>query len=83
MLKDKLNSTNSRFFEHKNSMAKLKSDLKLTQKLLQDEVGENYEQIVGNSSWKGRAQTITELQVKNNELRDKLKYYSCKVYVLM
>lgn len=42
-------------------------------KCLQQEIGENYESLVSNSNWRGRAQTICDLTQKNTELKEKLK----------
>lgn len=56
---------------------KLKSDLKLATKLLQQETGEcfdNLQNVVNlNPNWRGRAQVISDLQQKIAELKDKLK----------
>lgn len=76
-LNDKLNSVSSKLFESKNANVRLKNDLKLANKLLQQEIGDNFDTMqtmVNNGcNWRGRAQIICDLQQKNNELREKLK----------
>lgn len=74
-LQEKLSSTSQKLFEAKNSNMQLKSDLKLANKLLQQEIGETFENMQNNanSNWRGRAQIICDLQQKVRELKDKLK----------
>lgn len=76
-LHDKLNTTTAKLFETKNLNVQLKNELKVANKILQQEVGESFESLqsmIGtNSNWRGRAQLICDLQQKNNELREKLK----------
>lgn len=48
----------------------------MANKLLQQEVGDNFDTIQSsnsNGNWRGRAQVIRDLQQKNSELREKLK----------
>ncbi|XP_017784096.1 PREDICTED: MAR-binding filament-like protein 1-1 [Nicrophorus vespilloides] len=73
---EKLNNSNSKLFEEKNANLKLKHELKLANKLLQEEIGDGFEsvqQITNNVGWKGRAQIVMDLQKKCNDLREKLK----------
>lgn len=77
ILHEKLNTTTAKLFEAKNLNVQLKNELKVANKLLQQEVGESFESLqnmIGtNPNWRGRAQLICDLQQKNNELREKLK----------
>lgn len=76
MLQEKLNTTTNKLFEAKNLNMQLKNDLKIASKLLQQEVGENFDTLrntSSNSNWRGRAQIICDLQQKNNDLKEKLK----------
>lgn len=81
-LNDKLSHTSSKLFEMKNLNLQLKNDLKLANKLLQQEIGETFENlqtmINSGNNWRGRAQIICDLQQKNNDLREKLKSYQEK-----
>ncbi|XP_019866029.1 coiled-coil domain-containing protein 13 isoform X2 [Aethina tumida] len=72
-LQDKLSMTTYKLLEAKNSNTQLKNELKSMKKCLQQEIGENYESLVSNSNWRGRAQTICDLTQKNTELKEKLK----------
>lgn len=51
----------------------------MTKKWLKQEIGESFEslQVLNkvDGSWRGRAQIIYDLQVKNNELKEKLKSF--------
>ncbi|KAF2895735.1 hypothetical protein ILUMI_10439 [Ignelater luminosus] len=78
-LQEKLNSTHSKLCEARNSNTQLKNDLKMANKLLQQEVGESFETLVNsNTNWRGRAQIICDLQQKNIDLKEKLKMYQEK-----
>lgn len=79
-LQEKLGTTNMKLCEVRNTNAQLKNDLKIANKLLQQEIGDALEnlQISSNPNWRGRAQIICDLQQKNNELREKLKAYQDK-----
>ena len=78
-MQDKLASANSKFFDVKNANTQLKNDLKLANKVLQQEVGETFENLQSlmsaGGTWRGRAQIICDLQQKNTELREKLKVH--------
>lgn len=60
----------------------LKNDLKMANKLLQQEVGESFETLSllanSNPNWRGRAQIICDLQQKNTDLKEKVKMYQEK-----
>ncbi|KAJ3648730.1 hypothetical protein Zmor_020509 [Zophobas morio] len=77
-LQDKLTHVTSKWTEEKNLNLQLKKDLKMANKWLIQEIGEKFENLVnlnnGGSNWRGRAQIICDLQQKNQELREKLKY---------
>lgn len=51
----------------------------MTKKWLKQEIGESFEslQVLNkvDGSWRGRAQIIYDLQMKNNELKEKLKSF--------
>lgn len=77
-----MNNVSVKLFEAKNANFQLKNDLKLANKLLQQEIGdtfENLQMIIGSgNNWRGRAQIICDLQQKNSDLREKLKLYQEK-----
>ncbi|GJQ66375.1 hypothetical protein Trydic_g4406 [Trypoxylus dichotomus] len=81
-LHEKVNNVTIKLFETRNANMQLRNDLKLANKLLQQEIGdtfENLQTIVNNgNNWRGRAQIICDLQQKNNELKEKLKLYQEK-----
>lgn len=67
----------------------LKREMKLAKKMLQQEVGESFEnlQAIYNANyagWRGRAQMICDLQQKNSDLKEKLKLAleKCKFFLL-
>ncbi|CAH1169958.1 unnamed protein product [Phaedon cochleariae] len=76
-LNEKLNVVTNKLSETKNANLQLKNDLKLANKWLQQEIGENFENIQSlnttNGNWRGRSQIICDLQQKNNDLKEKLK----------
>lgn len=76
-MQEKLSNTSSKLFEVKNINIQLKNDIKMANKLLQQEIGESFDTLQHinntNSNWRGRAQIIFDLQQKNNELRENLK----------
>lgn len=74
-LQDRVTTVSSKLFETRNLNAQLKNDIKATNKLLQQEVGQSVEVVKNSSNWRGRAQIICDLQEKNNELREKLRMY--------
>ncbi|KAM9573364.1 coiled-coil domain-containing protein 13 isoform 3-T5 [Guaruba guarouba] len=66
-LQDKLTAANFKVMEYRNQLQSAKQELKMTQKLLANEVGEdvNIQSLLTNSgSWRGRAQQILVLQSK-------------------
>ncbi|XP_069672667.1 coiled-coil domain-containing protein 13-like [Periplaneta americana] len=75
MLTEKLNSTSSKLYECRNQCQQLKQDLKMAQKVLSSEIGDNvsiHSLTSGNSNWRGRAQQIIALQQKISELKERL-----------
>lgn len=78
LLQDKLSSVSCKLFDTKNLNTQLKNDLKVANKMLQQEVGEAFESLQTVNNWRGRAQIICDLQEKNSELREKLKMYQDK-----
>ncbi|XP_069715259.1 coiled-coil domain-containing protein 13 [Phaenicophaeus curvirostris] len=74
-LQEKLTSANFKVMEYRNQLQSAKQELKMTQKLLANEVGEdvNIQSLLTNSgSWRGRAQQILVLQGKVRELENQL-----------
>ncbi|XP_071416291.1 coiled-coil domain-containing protein 13 isoform X2 [Pithys albifrons albifrons] len=74
-LQEKLNTANFKVMEYRNQLQSSKQELKMTQKLLANEIGEdvNIQSLLANSgSWRGRAQQILVLQNKVRELEIKL-----------
>lgn len=66
-----LNANKTKLFETLNQNVQLKNDLKLAQKCIHQEIGENVSiaaLIAAGSSWRGRAQQIKTLQTKMTEL---------------
>lgn len=75
-LQEQLNITKQKLFESLNQNNKLKNDLKLAQKCIQQEIGENFNLITlasSSSTWRGRSQQILALQNKITELKAKLE----------
>ncbi len=71
---EELERTKRRLFESSNQNLQLKNELKMAHKCLQQEIGSdvNISQLLnGSSNWRGRAQQISMLQSKINELKDK------------
>ncbi|XP_074430051.1 coiled-coil domain-containing protein 13 isoform X2 [Larus michahellis] len=74
-LQEKLTTANFKVMEYRNQLQSAKQELKMTQKLLAKEVGEdvNIQSLLTNSgSWRGRAQQILVLQSKVRELENQL-----------
>ncbi|XP_010561542.1 PREDICTED: coiled-coil domain-containing protein 13 [Haliaeetus leucocephalus] len=74
-LQEKLTTANFKVMEYRNQLQSTKQELKMTQKLLANEVGEdvNIQSLLTNSgSWRGRAQQILVLQSKVRELENQL-----------
>ncbi|XP_050165705.1 coiled-coil domain-containing protein 13 isoform X3 [Myiozetetes cayanensis] len=74
-LQEKLNTANFKAMEYRNQLQSSRQELKMTQKLLANEIGEdvNIQSLLANSgSWRGRAQQILILQNKVRELEGKL-----------
>ncbi|KFW79708.1 Coiled-coil domain-containing protein 13, partial [Manacus vitellinus] len=74
-LQEKLNTANFKAMEYRNQLQSSRQELKMTQKLLANEIGEdvNIQSLLANSgSWRGRAQQILVLQNKVRELESKL-----------
>ncbi|CAD7003548.1 unnamed protein product [Ceratitis capitata] len=77
-LRGKLISIQQKLFETRNKNTELQNQLKLAQKCLQQEIGENFNLATmasqaQNSNWRGRAQQILHLQQKVHELKARLE----------
>nr|CAD7424798.1 unnamed protein product [Timema monikensis] len=72
LLTDKLQMTNQRLCDSRNQCQALKQDLRMVQKALCSEAGENVSIHSLSSNWRGRAQQIAALQQKLLELQEKL-----------
>ncbi|XP_037242801.1 coiled-coil domain-containing protein 13 [Falco rusticolus] len=74
-LQEKLTTANFKVIEYRNQLQSTKQELRMIQKLLANEVGEdvNIQNLLTNSgSWRGRAQQILVLQSKVRELENQL-----------
>ncbi|KAK9504934.1 hypothetical protein O3M35_009101 [Rhynocoris fuscipes] len=75
-LSEKLSSANKKLFESKNEVQQLKLELKMANKVLASEVGDEVavHNAMTNSGWRGRAQQILSLEKKVSELTEKLSH---------
>lgn len=83
VLTEKLEKSTRRVFEVLNQNTQLKTELKMAQKCLHQEIGENasvQQLLSGNSNWRGRAQEIAMLKSKITDLKDKLECSSFDSY---
>ncbi|XP_009878796.1 PREDICTED: coiled-coil domain-containing protein 13 [Charadrius vociferus] len=74
-LQEKLTTANFKVMEYRNQLQSAKQELRMIQKLLANEVGEdvNIQSLLTNSgSWRGRAQQILVLQSKVRDLENQL-----------
>lgn len=80
-LQDRLSQTTNKLFEVRNKNIELKNELKLANKVLQQELGDSFislQSFTSQTNWRGRAQQIINLQQKNTELQDKVMNLSSK-----
>lgn len=85
-LQDKLRHTENKMSEYRIQCSTLKNEIKMAQKVLQQEIGTENISIQSlmnqQSSWRGRAQQIISLQQKVEELKGKLENSKPKEYDL-
>lgn len=83
ILTDKLDRSNKKVFEILNQNTQLKNELKMSQKCLQQEIGDNVnvtQLMSSTSNWRGRAQQIQMLHSKVTDLKGKLEMTSFDSY---
>ncbi|KAL4228803.1 Coiled-coil domain-containing protein 13 [Mactra antiquata] len=76
VLQDKLRQMESKMIDSRNSNSALKQEIRILQKALSQEVGENVNIqscLNGTSNWRGRSQQISQLQLKNEELKKEIQ----------
>ncbi|XP_039222718.1 coiled-coil domain-containing protein 13 isoform X2 [Crotalus tigris] len=81
-LHEKLSAVNLKASEYRNQLQSTKQELKMTQKLLTNEVGVdvNIQNLLSNpGSWRGRAQQILVLQGRVRELETQLNCHKSKL----
>ncbi|XP_070585655.1 coiled-coil domain-containing protein 13 isoform X4 [Erythrolamprus reginae] len=81
-LQDKLSAVNLKASEYRNQLQSTKQELKMTQKLLSHEVGEDVSvpNLLSNpGSWRGRAQQILVLQGRVRDLETQLNCHKSKL----
>ncbi|CAD1474962.1 unnamed protein product, partial [Heterotrigona itama] len=76
-LVEKLQQTQIKLYESKNTCASLKQEINKLHKLLYSEIGENVNlsNLLNQSGWRGRAEQIYLLQQKITELQSRLSEY--------
>ncbi|XP_043525600.1 spindle pole body component 110 [Frieseomelitta varia] len=76
-LVEKLQQTQIKLYETKNTCASLKQEINKLHKLLYSEIGENVNlnNLLNQSGWRGRAEQIYLLQQKITELQSRLSEY--------